>query len=241
MPVREFVEFASELPYDSVEDEERIIVPPGRTVTEWLQAELKRSGFGNCSDVDQHEDYGWYFSITSQHQEFQSLLQGGWDIDGTSRGWLLILEFVPSIASLVKGLFRRRDNTVFLSLCRTVQDVLTSDKRTSSIRWYFRDDYDNNKSLPTACPFCPTAVDASWATSTPKALANAIRQAIRRAKGSESEPSDSQFAVLADALEEAGCTNTDLLRCLRTEYRKRGNCHAINALASQGRTKGPGG
>jgi hypothetical protein len=57
-------------------------------------------------------------------------------------------------------------------------------------------------------PFRPPALDAAWQTNTILALAHAANDNLILPEGML-EPE--RFAVLADALEEAGCTNEDIL------------------------------
>jgi len=55
-------------------------------------------------------------------------------------------------------------------------------------------------------PFCPASIDPSWLSSTVTSLASAIYQ----------ERASDRLPILADALEDAGCTQPDILSHLRS-------------------------
>jgi hypothetical protein len=69
-------------------------------------------------------------------------------------------------------------------------------------------------------PFRPISVDARWLTSTVVALAHAIYD----------DRTFGRLPILADALEEAGCTNADILNhCRQLGEHVRG-CWVIDLL-----------
>jgi hypothetical protein len=76
-------------------------------------------------------------------------------------------------------------------------------------------------------PFRPVTLDPSWLTPTVIGLAQAIYQE-RELPSGHLDPN--RLAVLADALEEAGCTDADILiHCRGPEPHVRG-CWVVDAL-----------
>jgi hypothetical protein len=76
-------------------------------------------------------------------------------------------------------------------------------------------------------PFRPVPVDPDWLTSTVVALAGAAYQESERHTG-QLDPA--RLAVLADALEEAGCTDAELLQHLRGPGPHMRGCWAVDLL-----------
>jgi hypothetical protein len=76
-------------------------------------------------------------------------------------------------------------------------------------------------------PFRPVTIDTVWQTSTVVALANAAYD-NRNMPAGTLEPA--RLAVLADALEEAGCTDADILNHLRQPGEHVRGCWAVDLL-----------
>jgi hypothetical protein len=76
-------------------------------------------------------------------------------------------------------------------------------------------------------PFCPVALDRSWKTPTALAIAQAAYE--DRIVPAGHLYSD-KLAVLADALEDAGCTDADLLGHLRGPGPHVRGCWALDAI-----------
>jgi hypothetical protein len=72
-------------------------------------------------------------------------------------------------------------------------------------------------------PFRPVQIEASWRTPAVVALANTVYEERRWA----------EMSVLADALEEAGCTNADVLEHCRSPVHTRG-CWLTDLLLGKG-------
>ncbi|MBP3954249.1 hypothetical protein J8F10_02935 [Gemmata sp. G18] len=69
-------------------------------------------------------------------------------------------------------------------------------------------------------PFCPVAVDPSWLTSDVIALATGIY--VERAFD--------RLPILADALQDAGCDNDDILNHLRGDGPHVKGCWALDLV-----------
>jgi hypothetical protein len=76
-------------------------------------------------------------------------------------------------------------------------------------------------------PFRPVAVDPAWLTPTVMALAEAAYEQRQLPEGTLDF---ARLAVLADALEEAGCAHADLLRHLRERRPHVRGCWAVDLL-----------
>jgi hypothetical protein len=76
-------------------------------------------------------------------------------------------------------------------------------------------------------PFRPVAINPAWQTPTVVALAQAAYD-NRTLPGGTLEPA--RLAVLADALEEAGCDNGDILKHLRQPGEHVRGCWAVDLL-----------
>jgi hypothetical protein len=76
-------------------------------------------------------------------------------------------------------------------------------------------------------PFRPAGVDRSWLTPTVLALA---RAAYDERELHSAEVGPARLAVLSDALEEAGCTDTDLLSHLRSPGPHVRGCWVVDLL-----------
>jgi hypothetical protein len=72
-------------------------------------------------------------------------------------------------------------------------------------------------------PFCPVAIDPSWLTDTVKAVAQTIYQERRF----------TDMPILADALEEAGCVNQDLLDHCRGQGPHAIGCWAVDLVLAK--------
>jgi hypothetical protein len=68
--------------------------------------------------------------------------------------------------------------------------------------------------------FCPALLEPSWVTPTGKALAQAMY----------TDRSFTDLPVLADALEEAGCTNGDILNHCRQPGEHSRGCWAVDLV-----------
>jgi hypothetical protein len=73
-------------------------------------------------------------------------------------------------------------------------------------------------------PFRPAAFDPAWRTSTVLALANGIYQ----------EKAFDRLPILADALEDAGCDNADLLAHCRGDGEHVRGCWAVDLVLGKG-------
>jgi hypothetical protein len=80
-------------------------------------------------------------------------------------------------------------------------------------------------------PFRPTSVAPSWLTSKVVAFAQAAYDQRELPAGTLDS---SRLAVLADALEDAGCTNADLLDHLRGPGSHVRGCWAVDLLLGKG-------
>jgi hypothetical protein len=72
-------------------------------------------------------------------------------------------------------------------------------------------------------PFRPAALDPSWLTAAVKALAQVIYEERRFA----------DMPVLADALEEAGCTNADILAHCRSGGEHARGCWVVDLILAK--------
>jgi hypothetical protein len=72
-------------------------------------------------------------------------------------------------------------------------------------------------------PFCPSALDPSWRTDTVARVARSVYDDRRF----------DELPVLADALEDAGCTNKEILDHLRGPGPHERGCWALNLLLTQ--------
>jgi len=72
-------------------------------------------------------------------------------------------------------------------------------------------------------PFCPTTVCPSWLTSTVVALAEGIYQ----------ERAFDRLPILADALQDAGCDNDDMLNHCRSEGSHCRGCWVVDLLTGR--------
>jgi hypothetical protein len=73
-------------------------------------------------------------------------------------------------------------------------------------------------------PFRPAAIDPRWLTSTAVSLAGAIYE----------ERAFDRLPILADALEDAGCDNADILTHLRGEGPHARGCWAVDLVLGKG-------
>jgi hypothetical protein len=73
-------------------------------------------------------------------------------------------------------------------------------------------------------PFLPVTTDPSWLTSTVTNLAQAIYQ----------ERAFERMPILADALEDAGCTNQDVLNHCRGDGEHVRGCWVVDLLLGKG-------
>jgi hypothetical protein len=79
-------------------------------------------------------------------------------------------------------------------------------------------------------PFRPVSVNTAWLTPTVSNLATAAYEERTLPSG---ELDTARLAVLADALEEAGCSNTDLLSHLRRPGPHVRGCWAVDAVLAK--------
>ncbi|HEY1187994.1 MAG TPA: hypothetical protein VGE74_10070 [Gemmata sp.] len=73
-------------------------------------------------------------------------------------------------------------------------------------------------------PFRPTSVEPDWLTSDVLALA----------RGIDTERAFERAPILADALQDAGCTNEDLLKHLRCDTEHVRGCWALDLVPARG-------
>jgi hypothetical protein len=88
--------------------------------------------------------------------------------------------------------------------------------------WLARDVFGN--------PFRPVAMDPAWLTADVVALAQATYDERSPSTG---EMDSARLAVLADALEDAGCTNRDVLNYLRASGPHVRGCCVVDALTGR--------
>jgi hypothetical protein len=81
-------------------------------------------------------------------------------------------------------------------------------------------------------PFRPARVDAAWVNATVRALAQAAYEERSLPVGTLNS---ARLGVLADALEDAGCTNPDLLNHLRGPSPHVRGCWALDLILSKDR------
>jgi hypothetical protein len=122
-----------------------------------------------------------------------------------------------------RRIFRQDELVVFRVIQRVLATLDSPD--TFSITW------DKNQPERTAStirdifgnPFRPASLDPSWLTSTVLALAEGIYQ----------DRAFHRMPVLADALQDAGCENLDILdhcRCDRSHVR---GCWVVDLLTGR--------
>jgi hypothetical protein len=99
------------------------------------------------------------------------------------------------------------NNIVYIS-ARVGDESLPTEETTA----LFRELFGN--------PFRPVSVDLSWLTSTVLALAQGIYN----------EKAFDRMPILADALEDSGCTNTAILEHLRSAGSHVRGCWAVDLL-----------
>ncbi len=80
-------------------------------------------------------------------------------------------------------------------------------------------------------PFCPFALDPSWLTPTVLALAQATYEERELPSG---HLDAARLAILADALEDAGCTEAEILNHLRGPGPHLSGCWPLDLLLSRG-------
>jgi hypothetical protein len=111
---------------------------------------------------------------------------------------------ISAAAAVQTALLRRgadgfQDTYPFWVACR-LDDVLTGGQRTlPHVATFLQDIFGN--------PFRPVSVHPSWLTATVIALAEGIYQ----------ERAFDRMPILADALQDAGCDNEDILNHCRSE------------------------
>lgn len=121
----------------------------------------------------------------------------------------------------------------FLTWCLANPDVRAGlTKFHGAAGWAFEDSqsllqsdnsnhaYNNMIREVFANPFRPSAADPRWLTPTPVCLAHDLYQ----------ERAFKRLPILADALEEAGCTNVDILSHCRSEGPHVRGCWAVDLI-----------
>jgi hypothetical protein len=103
---------------------------------------------------------------------------------------------------------------------------LQSDRASVSLKQIVNDSYLNVRAV-FGNPFRPVTISPAWQTPTIVALAQAAYD-NRTLPAGELDPA--RLAVLADALEEAGCTNADILSHLRGPGPHVRGCWAIDLI-----------
>lgn len=116
------------------DDDGTLIVPGGKAIAVWLRAELSRI-FKECSDVEQHEYYGWAFFVTPETRKLYCLLQQVGD------KWLLICDASSGLFGIRCARGKRR-LLELRELIVSASTVLRSDRRFSSVRVYPSGDYE---------------------------------------------------------------------------------------------------
>jgi hypothetical protein len=80
------------------------------------------------------------------------------------------------------------------------------------------------------CPFRPVAVDGAWRSWNGGAVARLAQAAYEERHLPAGLLDSARLAVMADALEEAGCGDADLLGHLRSGGEHVRGCHVLDAL-----------
>jgi hypothetical protein len=83
-------------------------------------------------------------------------------------------------------------------------------------------------------PFRPAAIDPLWLAWNGGAAVKLARAAYDLRRRPSGELDRSRLAVLADALEEAGCADAELLGHLRGPGPHVWGCHALDAILGRG-------
>lgn len=127
MEVRNFVTFGANFSqeYREMDGEE---VPPGRDLALSIMKGLRRCKVP-CSDLDQHDSYGWCFDVSVSNAKVSCMVQ-------LSDEWLMIIE---PVVSLFGRIFKKETGSDSLRLvCEQVNKVLRGDERFHRVRWYTR-------------------------------------------------------------------------------------------------------
>jgi hypothetical protein len=112
-------------------------------------------------------------------------------------------------------------SSIFAETISAVDRTLEAKKQgsiTEAPKWLLtliRDIFGN--------PFRPITLDSSWLTPTVTALAQAIY----------TDRTFTDLPILADALEEAGCTHPDLLNHLRSPGEHTRGCWALDLVMGE--------
>jgi len=108
-------------------------VPPGRDLTEHLVLALKAKGL-SCSDVDQHDSYGWYFEVTRDEAVIWCMLQ-------LSDNWLLITRrSVP----LLQRLFGKTSEEPHQRVCEAINSVMSVDSKFRNVLWFTAEEFQRD-------------------------------------------------------------------------------------------------
>jgi hypothetical protein len=116
---------AIEWEYDEHGDPVR---PGGRSLAEAIASRLAAGG-ASASAVEQHEDYGWAFSVTNAGDRFQHVL------NPVERDVYLTIRMEGYLA---KRLFLRRPEAAFERHCSHVSAALASIPGVSDLDWESR-------------------------------------------------------------------------------------------------------
>ena len=130
----------------------------------------------------------------------------------------------------VMCLFDQRDQSGLAAVCNvaSVPNLITEFVRGSSLSDYRDQDEFAEKAAQShllrdifgPLPFCPVALDPSWLTSTVVALAQTIY----------AERAFDRLPILADALEDAGCDNADILTHCRGDGPHVRGCWVVDLI-----------
>jgi hypothetical protein len=124
------VEFEAEFPDPeweaAAEDDD---LPAGRPIAEWLRSRLVAAGFP-CTDVENHESFGWDFDAGRGPATVWCLLQ-------SPGPWLLIAEPRVSLWDRIRG----RSGTGGADVLRAIRALLAGDPRVKSPVWFTRSGY----------------------------------------------------------------------------------------------------
>ncbi|PQO42924.1 hypothetical protein [Blastopirellula marina] len=145
MNKRNVVTFSADFSDDSQWGEQGIeIVPGGQAITQAIKSQLQQQGI-SCSDIAQHDTYGWAFNAELDKSRIQVLLAAA------EGGWLVQLVPRQSVIGLLLG---RPEAAGLETVRRNLHDTLAEDKRFFDIKWHTKADYDScNESAASDSPY----------------------------------------------------------------------------------------
>jgi hypothetical protein len=189
---------------------------------EWLEGEFRKTGFAWSPEGASAGPifYGYAKVRAPDFEQQYTLVLTNYRLvpqapPDFTKDWSLEIDLVTSLTGWIKGLFRAPPVANWSPL-REAFRILGGDGRLRAVDWHTREDFGRG----TCCPFCPSSIEPHWATLTVTEVARSIHQG-------QSAPT---LPVLADALEEAHCSNGDVLACLRGCHASPGNCVVLDLL-----------